>query len=527
MACEHRVKKRMFGSACAAAIVVAGFCPALTAASYFVDSVDGKDSQLGTSEQTAWQTLTRVNAIQLRPGDSVHLKCGSRWSQGLSPKGSGTPKEPIQLIAYGKGRRPIVDGGKQPALRLYGQEGWIVEGLEFTNDKQAQIDAVQVLCGTDRRVCRFLRIRDCVARDSGRSGIHIGDANATEGEPSGGVFEDVAIEHCQSHGHPDSGIFVHGVYPVEKVRDVVIRGCAAHSNGWDGIKIYSARRGLIERCVAYRNGLNENARVGIWCWDSDDVVIQCCESYDNRTPGKMDGGGFDIDWSCRRCTIQYCYSHDNDGAGILFMGVKKGVTNHSCVRFNISQNDGRKNGYGGITCYGQLEDSAVYNNAVVNSAPGPGACLLLRGNEQDGFPVRVRVFNNIFIAGGERDLLAFPKESSKGHLLDFNFYQAYSKPSIRWADDVFHSLEEFQTETNNEKNGLIAIASQPHATKAGVGRYPMRAYRLPDGSPCIAAGTAWERSYGQVDYWGNRIATTRPMNMGPHQQSFPTQTRRD
>ena len=48
--------------------------------------------------------------------------------------------------------------------------------------------------------------------------------------------------------------------------------------------------------------------------------------------------------------MQYNYSHDNDGAGYgLYQGSTSAPWSNNVVRYNISQNDGRKNGYGAIT----------------------------------------------------------------------------------------------------------------------------------------------------------------------------------
>ena len=56
--------------------------------------------------------------------------------------------------------------------------------------------------------------------------------------------------------------------------------------------------------------------MGIWTYNSNDVLIQYNESYDNKA-GHIDGDGFDLDGGTTNSILQYNYSHDNDGAGIL------------------------------------------------------------------------------------------------------------------------------------------------------------------------------------------------------------------
>ena len=48
-----------------------------TGTTYYVDSNGGNDSNEGTSEGKAFQTLEKVNTLDLEPGDTVLLKRGS------------------------------------------------------------------------------------------------------------------------------------------------------------------------------------------------------------------------------------------------------------------------------------------------------------------------------------------------------------------------------------------------------------------------------------------------------------------
>ena len=46
---------------------------------YHVDAVGGDDSRDGLTEDTAWRSLARVNAADVKPGDSVLFKRGCVW----------------------------------------------------------------------------------------------------------------------------------------------------------------------------------------------------------------------------------------------------------------------------------------------------------------------------------------------------------------------------------------------------------------------------------------------------------------
>lgn len=83
---------------------------------YYVNSVTGNDTADGKSPATAWKTLTKLNSVDLNPGDVVHLARGSVWSnEGIflfSKKRAGTASQPIVFQAYGTGERPTISRPK-------------------------------------------------------------------------------------------------------------------------------------------------------------------------------------------------------------------------------------------------------------------------------------------------------------------------------------------------------------------------------------------------------------------------------
>ncbi|MHB1294901.1 MAG: right-handed parallel beta-helix repeat-containing protein [Anaerolineae bacterium] len=110
---------------------------------YYVDSQNGSDGNAGTSEGAAWQTLGRLQAQQLLPGDVVHLRRGSTWSGGLHIQQSGQPGNPITLQPYGEGDRPTITnpgdaGNLTNAIEVEGS--WVViEGLRVRDAQDTGI----------------------------------------------------------------------------------------------------------------------------------------------------------------------------------------------------------------------------------------------------------------------------------------------------------------------------------------------------------------------------------------------------
>ncbi|MEC8344705.1 MAG: hypothetical protein VXZ63_06135, partial [Planctomycetota bacterium] len=75
-------------------------------ADYYIDSIDGSDSNDGLSEHTPWKSHFKVESAILAPGDVVHFKKGSAFSGNIRISESGTAIKPIRLTSYGKGDLP-------------------------------------------------------------------------------------------------------------------------------------------------------------------------------------------------------------------------------------------------------------------------------------------------------------------------------------------------------------------------------------------------------------------------------------
>jgi len=80
-----------------------------SAATYYIDASGGNDAYDGLTEQTAWQTVAKVNSSSFAPGEKVLFKRGQRWREHLRISSSGTVDMPIVFGAYGDGEPPIID----------------------------------------------------------------------------------------------------------------------------------------------------------------------------------------------------------------------------------------------------------------------------------------------------------------------------------------------------------------------------------------------------------------------------------
>ena len=79
------------------------------ARSFYVDPA-GSDGNSGSSLNSAWRSIAKVNALAFEPGDTVNFKRGGVWRETLEPHRGGAPGKPVTFTAYGDGPQPVVSG---------------------------------------------------------------------------------------------------------------------------------------------------------------------------------------------------------------------------------------------------------------------------------------------------------------------------------------------------------------------------------------------------------------------------------
>jgi len=90
-------------------IFVLGLSSMAAAATYYVSSSGGSDTNSGTSTSSPWKTFAaHINGGTFAAGDVIYLKRGDTWNEQLIPPSSGTQGSPISFDAYGSGAAPVI-----------------------------------------------------------------------------------------------------------------------------------------------------------------------------------------------------------------------------------------------------------------------------------------------------------------------------------------------------------------------------------------------------------------------------------
>ncbi|HHD83117.1 MAG TPA: hypothetical protein ENK92_03325, partial [Bacteroidetes bacterium] len=314
---------------------------------YYVDSNSGDDNNDGLTPGTAWKTLSKVSSFTFQPGDRILLKAGSVWNDRLVLHGSGSAENPIILDMYGSGNKPIINGGggatNEPAVLLENEEYWEINNLEVTHTDgstgyQGDLWGIRINVNNGTEI-NHIYIRNCYIHDvNGNVGTKkTGGIYVTAEGSSPAWYNDLRIENNRIANVGGLGIATQSSHASMKSStrypflNVVIRGNVVGPTGRNNVIVRASDNAIVEH-----NTLMESSRYdtghSIFCFNSDNVIIQYNEAYGNSGPSsEVDRGGFDADYNCKNTKIQYNYSHDNNWAfGIM----KRAINENVVIRYN-------------------------------------------------------------------------------------------------------------------------------------------------------------------------------------------------
>ncbi len=557
----------MFRSLLTAGALIAASHFSASAATYYVRP-GGADNKSGTSIANAWQTIGKLNGVAFGPGDTILLEGGSTFSGSIyfDSADGGSETVPVILNSYdpatGAGLptgapasgRATINAGTSYGLYAYNSGGLDVRNVNFagsgatvnTNDG---LSFYNDLAGNVRK--KRIYVEGVEVSGFGKWGFVLGSGNGLSG------YDDVRVTNSVFRHNLRGGLGTYGVAFNTATKNyantnVYVAWCKAHNNDGDpasttntgnGIVLGSVNGGTIERCVAHDNGINNKPSegpVGIWTYDATAVIIQLNESYRNRTGSTGDGDGFDLDQNVTNSVLQYNYSHDNDGAGYLvYAGIGK-PNSGNVVRYNISQNDCRKLGYGAIMVAGDVNGADVYHNIVYITSPtnntDPAA---IRVSNITKTPKNVRVRNNIFITRkGVNNVRLVRGEADATYSFQRNLYFAEEGTAFRitWGATTHTSLASWlNAALTQERVGgnIVALTADPLVTNPGAAPTldnaalleTLTAYRLQVGSPAINAGLDLAALFGvnpgARDYFGGVVPRGPAVDVGAHEANSP------
>jgi hypothetical protein len=461
---------------------------AAATSTYYVSSSAGNDGSTGTSASAPWQSLAKVNATVLKPGDQVLFRAGDSWTGQLAPGGSGTNGATITFGSYGTGGRPVINGaGALPATIALtaGQQYLDITGLEITNTSSVSAIRSGILVDNPNTTpLTHIHLTDLSIH--GVSGQSYVGQSAWQDPGDGGIVitgrsdsvtsrvDDVLIDTVTMDTVDDCGVRIQPRNTSARATGVVVRNVTVNNAGGNGIQVSNTTNGLVEHNKVTNGGSRSTASAGIWSYYTDNNVLQYNE-VSGETTTWNDGFAFDFDYRNNNIVFQYNYSHDNPTGFTQFFRQTNGT-----VRYNISQNDGtafRLYDYPGAWTSDWLK---IYNNTIWT---GPGATKAVAESTNPTATYNATFKNNVFINNGTG---------------------AYTALGAQWDHNLF-----FGNHPSSEPPDAHKVTGDPLLAWGGsaTSRAGAAGYQLRTGSPALGAGAPISDNGGR-DFWGNAVSPT-------------------
>ncbi len=419
-------------------ILTPGEAPEIYTGNYYIDQVNGDDSNSGQSPDKAWKTLVNIGSLILDAGDSLLFKSGGEWTGTFSPKGSGIPGKPIVIGKYGDGERPVINGS-----------GLATNTITLNNQHHIELRDLAVSNKGD--VAAFRRAIFIQASDIGEvchivlDNLEVFDVNGDmEDKNNGGIFLEITgstvptwfdtlvVSNCYIHDVNRTGMSNVSEWDNRTLtvnenwtpsKNIHIHHNTFERTGANGLIVRAAHKPIMEynlftHCAIIGSG---NAS---FSFNTDSAIWQYNEAcYTKFNDGDHDAGGFDSDFRAKHTIIQYNYSHDNEFSGILLTGgnTATAFNEGTIIRYNVFANN--KDHI--IRVSGRATNSKIYNN-VFYTGPELQNVRQVYHKKWGYYSDGTTYWNNIFYNEGTNS--TFRLEESTNNVFSNNVY--YGNPFL-------------------------------------------------------------------------------------------------
>lgn len=511
-------------------------------------SNSGSDSNAGNHPSLPLATFARANARAFMPGDTLFLEGGSTiiGNLYLSREDAGDEANPVVITSYGTGTSTILSP-IFTAIYIENTDGIVIDNVELATPAPSNLFHFGIFVfHSDPALADLSGFQFTQLEIHGFNiGISVGGESSILG------FRNGEISHCHIHNCQEAGIFSWAGY--SQFSDGL-----PHQNWWIHHNLVEQIPGLadptrhsgngimisrMDSCVMEFNevrfcGMNNlhcGGPVGLWAFQAANILIQYNESHHNSNGQGCDGGGFDFDGGVTNSIMQYNYSHDNDGAGFLvaqyaYAPPMRNIT----IRYNISENDGKEEDYGGITIWTAeigdhptIQDVFIYNNTVYSSASSTSTAASIWNDDYDN----ILFLNNIFLTENN-PLLEI--EAETGWTFLRNHYHSYSgdfliKDNGKSHQSLFQWIKESGAETMG--NSYTGNEGEPFLTDYGTlgtvsdfsQLFSTNFYRLTDTSTLINKGIPVSTvglTTGGQDFFGNPAVVGNNPDIGAFESAI-------
>jgi hypothetical protein len=452
--------------------------------SVFYVSPTGLDSNDSSSPARAWQTIAKVNAATLYPGDSILFADGQTFAGAIVCSAAGTSSYPITYGSYnaeiggGANGQATINSGSNTGLNTQGLPGIVVRDLIFIGTSAANhgiyasVDnLVDFSVGFTTINCTFngyglnglftsfytdVIVQGCAATNC----CSFADALITAGINVQNCNNIRVLDYCISYGNPGT------VTTVETGLGFHIAGCVG---------------GVVEKCLAYSNGASARSTLSNHGGPSGFVIQGCtnvktsdCVSHDNTVgAGKaVDGNGYLLGGSTGSDLVN-CLSYNNFGAGFLiFNGSSPSVDGNldNCKSINDGGGAG-SNAPDGILISREGNASGILavnvNNCIVYQPNASTNAIEFRLQGSSTNITGNITGNTLIVTGAQNQIKTDSNPSASALVISGNKYSGGG--TFSWNGVSYSTLTAFSAATSQESAFSHIIASELTIQGSGAG----------------------------------------------------------
>ncbi|MFB9054209.1 DNRLRE domain-containing protein [Formosa undariae] len=509
---------------------------------FYVDHIDGSDTNNGNSTDTAWKSLEKINELTFGAGTRILFKKGQSWTGTLKLNGSGESGSPIIVASYGAGSKPVINGaGASETIHLNGNEYVELRNLEITNYNTSEEGGISMEAWEAKNITDWydhplpgydetpntnkvgIRIN---AQDQGEvNHIHLvnldihGINGNNDDKNNGGIYmeitgtlvptyyNDFLVEGCHIYDVDRTGMSNVSTWDDRTFTDpgnwtptlnFVVRNNVFERSGANALILRNAKDPLIEHNLFYQSAIKGSGNAA-FNFNTDGAVFQYNEaSFTKGNIEDEDAGGLDSDFRTKNTILQYNYVHDNAYGMLATGGGFEGSFNDNTIfRYNVIERDGlvaRENGEKFVfKLSGEITNTTFHNNVIYLSAEQEGVDLMFH-KQWRRKPATTNYYNNIYYLEGNNH--SYNVSASTGNTFSNNlFYKVGSGITVPNGDNTL-SIDPL----------FVAVNAGPEG------------YKLKSNSPAIGSGMEIPGNVS-VDYFGNTIPASGAIAMGVQQFS--------
>lgn len=505
-----RMKKRILAilcavtMACSSGIVstpVYSFAQeSTTGTTYYVSSINGNNKNSGTEQNKAWETLDKLNGLQLQPGDKILLEAGSIFDGYIHLKDvHGENENPIVISSYGDGAKPIIqangdgiwyqDYGKVLDNAYHKYKGYVSSAILLYDVDYVEISNLEITNHLpDGEEKEWNRLEQKNSERMDRTGV----AGVAK---DGGTMEHVYLDNLYIHDvtgnlqdkHMNNGgIQMNAFKPkneletgIARYDDIKITNCKVEQVSRAGIVVgYTYQHdkfsgGTLDDKVVKKYGHTNILMENNYIKDPGNDALVVMYSYQPMIQNNVsDGAGNDLvnldqypnywqafcatiwPWKCKDAIFQHNEAFDTKGPNGDGQAWDIDWSDGTIFQYNYSHNN-----FGGafLICLNEAVNGVFRYNLSQNDLK---SFITFQGN-----PVG-KVYNNVFYVDGDRETRIYHpdagKNTGKGELYNNIFYNASSaNPNDSWT-------EAHRTYSNNLYYGYTSVPTNDEHAFIGI-----------------------------------------------------------